>query len=72
MFPQINYVVNEKGIPIFVQMSVTEWEKFLDEYKRLKAIATFKERLKTAFKEIRQIQRGEKQGTTLTDFLNEL
>ncbi len=72
MFPQINYVVNEQGTPIFVQMSVTEWEKFLDEHKRLKAIATFKERLKTAFKEIRQIQRGEKQGTTLTDFLNEL
>lgn len=72
MFPQINYVVNDKGTPIFVQMPVTEWEKFLDEYKRLKAIATFKERLKTAFKEIRQIQRGEKQGTTLTDFLNEL
>ena len=57
---------------VFVQMTVTEWEKFLDDYKRLKTIATFKERLKTAFKEIRQIQRGEKQGTTLTDFLNEL
>lgn len=72
MFPQINYVVNDKGTPVFVQMTVTEWEKFLDEYKRLKVIATFKERFKTAFKEIRQIQRGEKQGTTLTDFLNEL
>ena len=72
MFPQINYVVNEKGSPIFVQMSVTEWESFVEDYKRLKSLALFKERLKTVFKEIRQIQRGEKQGTTLTDFLNEL
>ncbi len=72
MFPQINYVVNEKGSPIFVQMSVAEWEAFVEDYKRLKSFALFKERFKTVFKEIRQIQRGEKQGTTLTDFLNEL
>lgn len=72
MVPQINYVLNEKGTPVFVQMTVKEWEKFLHEYERFKAIATFKARLETAFQEIRQIQRGEKQGTTLTDFLNEL
>lgn len=72
MFPQVNYIVNDKGKPIFVQLSVEEWETFLEDYKRLKNLAIFKERLKTAFKEIRQIQRGEKKGTTLTDFLNEV
>ena len=72
MQPHVNYVVNEKGTPIFVQMTVKEWEDFLAEYKRLKSLTIFKERLKTAFREIRQIQKGEKQGTTLTDFLNEL
>ena len=72
MFPQINYVVNEKGAPIFVQMSVTEWEAFVTDYKHLKSLAVFKERFKTVFTEIREIQRGEKLGTTLTEFLNEL
>ena len=72
MFPHINYVVNEQGKPIFVQLSVQEWETFVEDYKRLKNLAVFKERFKTVFKEIRQIQKGEKQGTTLTDFLNEL
>ncbi len=32
MFPQINYIVNEKGFPIFVQMPVREllrgWRTF--------------------------------------------
>ncbi|NJK84374.1 MAG: hypothetical protein HC912_11900 [Saprospiraceae bacterium] len=68
MQPQVNYVVNEKGTPIFVQMTVKEWEDFLADYKRLKSLDIFKERLKTSFKEIRQIQKGEKQGTTLSNF----
>lgn len=72
MQPQVNYVVDNKGKPIFVQLSVQEWEVFVAEYNRLKNLAIFKARLKTVFKEIRQIQKGEKQGTSLTDFLNEI
>lgn len=72
MQPQVNYVVNDKGKPIFVQLSVQEWESFLADYNRLKTLLLFKERFKTALKEIRQIQRGEKQGTSLNDFLNKL
>lgn len=72
MSPHVNYVVNEKGKASFVQLSVQEWEIFLAEHNRLKSLLLFKERLSVAFKEIRQIQRGEKQGTTLEEFLNEL
>jgi hypothetical protein len=72
MAPHVNYVVNDQGKAIFVQLSVQEWENFLAEHNRLKSLLLFKERLSTAFKEIRQIQRGEKQGTTLEEFLNEL
>jgi hypothetical protein len=72
MMPQVNYVVNQQGQPIFVQLSISEWEAFLLEYERLKNLATFKKRFKTALTEIRQIQKGEASGTTLTDFLNEL
>lgn len=72
MLPHVNYVVNDQGKAIFVQLPVQEWEGFLDEYNRLKALLMFKERFVTAFKEIREIQRGEKQGTTLEEFLNEI
>jgi PHD/YefM family antitoxin component YafN of YafNO toxin-antitoxin module len=72
MQPQVNYVVDNKGKPVFVQLSVQEWETFVAEYNRLKNLTIFKERLKTVFKEIRQIQKGETKGTSLTDFLNEI
>jgi Fe-S cluster biosynthesis and repair protein YggX len=72
MSPDVNYVVNNQGKPIFVQLSVQEWERFFDEYQRLKTLFIFKERLTTAFKEIRQIQNGQKQGTSLEDFLNKI
>lgn len=72
MLPPVNYVVNDKGKRVFVQLSVQDWDIFVEEYNRLKNLAVFKERLTTAFREIRQIQKGEKKGTSLTDFLNEL
>jgi hypothetical protein len=72
MAPQVNYVVNDQGKPLFVQLPVQEWESFLAEYNRLKSIAIFRERLTNAFTEIRQIQKGEKKATTLAEFLDEL
>lgn len=72
MLPPVNYVVNDEGKPVFVQLSVQDWNSFLEEYNRLKNLAIFKERLKKAFTEIRQIQKGEKKGTSLTEFLNEI
>jgi hypothetical protein len=72
MLPPVNYVVNDKGKPVFVQLSVQDWDIFVEEYNRLNNLAIFKERLKTAFTEIRQIQKGEKKGTSLTEFLNEI
>lgn len=70
--PQANYVTNQQGQRIFVQISVQEWENFVNEYKRIENLLLMKHKLKNAFREIRQIQKGEKKGTTLTDFLNEL
>jgi predicted nuclease of restriction endonuclease-like (RecB) superfamily len=72
MLPPVNYVVNDQGKVVFVQLSVQNWDSFVEEYNRLKNLTVFKERLKTAFREIRQIQKGEKKGTSLTKFLNEL
>lgn len=72
MLPPVNYVVNDQEKVVFVQLSVQDWDSFVEEYNRLKNLTIFKERLKTAFREIRQIQKGEKKGTSLTEFLNEL
>lgn len=70
--PQANYVVDKEGQKIFVQLSLQDWENFVNEFKRVESLLFLKSKLKNAFREIRQIQKGEKQGTTLNDFLNEL
>ena len=72
VIPNANYVVNHQGQKMFVQLTVQEWESFLQEFKRLESMLLLKNKLKDAFREVRQIQRGEKEGTTLNDFLNEL
>ncbi len=70
--PQANYVVDNQGQKMFVQLSVQDWENFVNEFKRIESMLLLKNKLKNAFQEMRQIQKGEKQGTTLNDFLNEL
>lgn len=70
--PQANYVVDKEGQKIFVQLSLQDWENFVNEFKRVESLLFLKSKLKNAFREIRQIQKGEKQGTTLNDFLNDL
>jgi hypothetical protein len=70
--PQANYVVDKEGQKIFVQLSLQDWENFVNEFKRVESLLFLKSKLKNAFREIRQIQKGEKQGTTLNNFLNEL
>lgn len=58
--PQVNYVTDNAGKPVFVQMPIEEWTSFTDEYRRLATLLNFKTRLKNAFREVRQIQNGEK------------
>lgn len=71
IIPQVNYVTDHNGKPVFVQLSVQEWTSFIEEYQRLASLLQFKARLKNAFREIRQIQKGEKPATTLREFLHE-
>ncbi len=70
--PQTNYVVDNHGQKMFVQLNVQDWENFVIEFKRIESMFLMKSKLKAAFKEVRQIQSGEKKGATLNDFLNEL
>jgi hypothetical protein len=70
--PKANYVIDNQGQTIFVQLEIQEWENFVSEYKRMESMLFIKNKLKNAFREIRQIQKGEKKGTPLNEFLNEL
>jgi len=69
---KLNYVVDDEGKPVFVQIPIQEWTKFLEEHRRLTALLAFKERFNTAFREVRDIRNGKKKTVTLSDFLNEL
>jgi len=69
--PQANYVVDTEGEKIFVQLNLKDWENFVMEFKRVESLLNIKTKLKSAFREIRQIQKGDRQGTTLTEFLKE-
>ncbi|MEO6760615.1 MAG: hypothetical protein ABIO24_14245, partial [Saprospiraceae bacterium] len=69
--PPVNYVTNSEGKPVFVQLPIEDWTAFIEEYERLVALLQFKSKLKSAFHEIRQIQKGEKPATTFSEFLQD-
>ncbi len=68
--PQPNYI--ENGKETFIQLSLKEWESFVSEFEQMKNKLTMKTKLERAFREVRQIKRGEKQATPLKDLLDEL
>jgi hypothetical protein len=70
--PKANYVVDGRGQKLFVQLEVHDWERFVEEFQRIESLLAMKEKLKTAFRQVRQIRSGETTGTTFTDFLDEL
>jgi hypothetical protein len=70
--PAINYLVNDKGKKIFVQMNIEEWEIFLSSVKKMENMIYIKNTLKEAFREVNQIKQGKKPLKTLEDFLKEL
>lgn len=57
--PQPNYIENEKET--FVQLSLKDWENFVKEFEQMKNMLTMKSKLERAFREVRQIKKGEKQ-----------
>jgi hypothetical protein len=67
-----NFVVNEQGKKVFVQLSFKEWEKLMHELRRLQVLIDFKEELKTAFREVREIKEGKRKAISLNEFLDEV
>jgi hypothetical protein len=72
VLPQTNYVVDAQGQKVFVQLAVQDWENLVNELARLENLLAFKAKLKGAFREVRQIKRGEIQGVSLSALIDEL
>jgi hypothetical protein len=70
--PKTKYIFDDEGNKKLVQLSVQDWENFVNEFRKLQNLTKMKKKLKNAFIEIKKIEKGEIQGTTLNEFLNEL
>lgn len=67
----VNYLTDSKGNKIAVQIPFPQWSRLLEDYNRLKQYTKLKTNLKISFKEIEEIERGDREATTLSEFLNE-
>lgn len=72
LVPHTNYVVDDQGQKKFVQVAVEDWDNLMKELQRLESLLAFKEKLKSAFREVRQIKSGKKIGTPLSQLIDEL
>ena len=70
--PQPSYVEDQNEQKTLVQFSLKEWENFVRELEQMKNQLTMKNKLERAFREVREIKKGKKQGTSLKDFLDEI
>jgi len=67
----IQYVTDEKGNKTAVLIPLEEWQKIRQELAAFIEYRSLKKKLKSAFKEVTEIQNGEKAKINLNDFLNE-
>jgi len=72
VLPRHVVVNNPQGQPVFVQISMEEWAKFVADFQRMQSLLIFKRRFQRAFREVRDIQSGKKKAVTLSEFLHEL
>ena len=67
----VNYLTDSNGNKNAVQIPFPQWSRLLEDYNRLKQYTKLKTNLKISFNEIEEIERGDKEATTLSEFLNE-
>ena len=67
----INYLTDNSGNKVAVQIPLNEWSELIEDYNRLKQYYQLKEILKESFREIEAIEKGEKSTPSLSEFLKE-
>ena len=68
----IEYITDRSGKTRSVVIPNREWEQFRTEYERMKNKLSVLTGIRDAFKEVKEIQRGQKKAKSLSDFLNEV
>jgi hypothetical protein len=66
----VQYLTNEEGEKIAVQLPIAQWEQFLAEYQHLSEYQSLKSGIQEAMQEWQAIKRGEKKAISLSEFLN--
>ncbi len=67
----IQYLTDTNGEKIAIQISIAQWNKFIEDYKKQVQYSKLKKGIKEAFKEIKEIEKGNQKEVTLTEFLHE-
>lgn len=68
----LEYLTDKKGKTKAVVIPLKEWDFFHKEYLQTKNKLAVLTGLRSALKEVREIQRGKKKAKSLSDFLNEV
>jgi hypothetical protein len=67
----INYLTDNSGNKVAVQIPLNEWSELIEDYNRLRQYYDLKEVLTESFHEIEEIEKGEKSAPSLSEFLDE-
>lgn len=67
----LQYLTNSAGAKTAVQIPFKEWEILADDYRHLQQCDKLKIAFSNAFNDISEIEKGEKQSITLSEFLHE-
>lgn len=67
----IQYLTDTNGNKTAIQIPIVQWNKFIKDYKTQVQYSKLKKGIKEAFKEIKEIEKGNQKEVTLTEFLNE-
>ena len=71
----LQFITDVKGRKTAVQLSLKDWERIekdLEELDKYRDKLAFPNGIKDAFAEVKEIESGNKKGTTITEFINEL
>ena len=67
----VQYLTDDKGTKTAVKIPFKEWTKFIEDYNHLRQYSKLKRGIKDAFEEIKQIENGNVEEISLSEFLNE-
>lgn len=68
----IQYLNDIHGTTQAVQLPISDWEKVLQKIKKYEQVFKFRNEIKKAFEEAKEMKKSKGKKQTLNDFLNEL